>query len=89
MQKSALTVVGLLVCWATLMAYSHTALARHYRVLAEPCPDRCTGTRLTNCSTCMGVMTCAQQHVCSNNRAIACGEVSTVSIPCWRPYQRW
>jgi hypothetical protein len=23
-------------------------------------------------------MTCAQQHVCSNNRAVVCGEVSTV-----------
>ena len=53
------------------------------------CPGHCTGTRLTLCSTCMGVMTCAQQHVCSNNRAVVCREESTVSIPCWRPHRRW
>jgi hypothetical protein len=79
-----------LLLWLQLLAWGDgKAWAKHYRVVAEPCPGHCTVTRLTNCSTCMGVRTCAQQHACSNNRAVACGEVSTVSIPCWRLDWRW
>jgi hypothetical protein len=73
-----------------LVTASSIAWARHYRVTAEPCPDRCKSTRLSLCSACMGgVMTCAQQHVCSNNRAVVCGEESTVSLTCWGPRIRW
>jgi hypothetical protein len=89
MQRSAhALVLGLLLC--LLLLASSIAWARHYRVTAEPCPDRCKSTRLSLCSACMGgVMTCAQQHVCSNNRAVVCGEESTVSRTCWGPRIRW
>ena len=55
-----------------------------------PCPDRCKSTRLSICSACMGgIKTCAQQHVCSNNRSVVCGDESTVSVPCWNQRYRW
>jgi hypothetical protein len=85
--------LAVLLCLPLLALGDVTAWARHYRVgpyLGEPCPDRCRSTRLTNCSACMGgIKTCAQLLVCSNNRAVACGEESTVSVPCWNRRYRW
>lgn len=90
MQRSACAaLLGLFVGLALLVS-SNTAWARHYRVASEPCPGHCRSTRLSLCSACIGgVVTCAQQHVCSNNRAVVCGEESTVSIPCWSRRIRW
>jgi hypothetical protein len=64
-----------LLCVPWLAASSAPAWARHCRVVADPCPDRCKSTRLSLCSACMGgIMTCAQHLVCSNNRAVVCGD---------------
>ena len=80
----------MLLCVPWLAADSATAWARHYRVVAEPCPDRCKSTRLSLCSACIGgIMTCAQHLVCSNNRAVVCGEESTVSVHCWSRRVWW
>lgn len=89
MQRTAITpVLGLFLCLSFLA--SSTALARRYRVVVEPCFDRCKSTRLSICSACMGgTKTCAQQHVCSNNRSVVCGGESTVTVPCWNQRYRW
>jgi len=90
MRRSACALLLGLCVGSVLLAASGTAGARHYRVASEPCPDRCRSTRLSLCSACIGgVVTCAQQRVCSNNRAVVCGEESTVSIPCWGRRIRW
>ncbi len=88
-----ITTIMLFLCFPLIASGTATAWARHYRVVpyfGEPCPDRCRATRLHLCSACMGgTMTCSEQLVCSNNRAIVCGEESTVSVPCWSPRIRW
>ena len=49
-----------------------------------------SGSALSICSACMGgIKTCAQQHVCSNNLSVVCGDESTVSVPCWNQRYRW
>ena len=89
----ARTATIIVLLWLTMIAFCDaTAWARPYRVAPYlgPCPDRCKSTRLTLCSACMGdTKTCAQQLVCSNNRAVVCGEESTVTVPCWNRRCRW
>jgi succinate dehydrogenase/fumarate reductase flavoprotein subunit len=91
MQSGALTGMrGGLLALLVLASSNGTAWARHYRVVADPCPDRCNAKRLTLCSSCMGgIKTCAQQYVCNNNRGIACGEASTVTVHCLSPPIPW
>jgi hypothetical protein len=82
--------LAMLLCLPLLAFSDVTAWANRYRVLVDPCPDRCKSTRLTLCSACMGdTKTCAQQLVCGNNRAVVCGEESTVTVPCWNRRYRW
>jgi len=93
-QMKAIVRTGMLLtlfCMPMLALSNATAWARHYRVdvyrTSEwPCPGRCNGTRLSICSACLGVRTCAQTHFCTNNPAITCGGESTVSVPCWNPW---
>jgi hypothetical protein len=82
-----------LLCLPVLALSDLAAWAKHHRMgpyFSQPCPGRCKSTRLSICSACMGgIKTCAQQHVCSNNRSVVCGDESTVSVPCWNQRYRW
>ena len=82
-----------LLCLPVLALSDLAAWAKHHRMgsyFSQPCPDRCNSTRLSICSACMGgTKTCAQQHVCSNNRSVVCGDESTVTVPCWNQRYRW
>ena len=94
MTRSARTAtLVVLLCLPVLALSDLAAWAKHHRVgpyFSGPCPDRCKSTRLSICSACMGgIKTCAQQHVCSNNRSVVCGDESTVSVPCWNQRYRW
>ena len=94
MTRSARTAtLVVLLCLPVLALSDVAAWAKHHRVgpyFSGPCPDRCKSTRLSICSACMGgIKTCAQQHVCSNNRSVVCGDESTVSVPCWNQRYRW
>ena len=94
MTKSARTAtLVVLLCLPVLALSDLAAWAKHHRVgqyFSGPCPDRCKTTRLSICSACMGgIKTCAQQHVCSNNLSVVCGDESTVSVPCWNQRYHW
>ena len=94
MTRSARTAtLVVLLCLPVLALSDLAAWAKHHRVgpyFSGPCPDRRKSTRLSICSACMGgIKTCAQQHVCSNNRSVVCGDESTVSVPCWNQRYRW
>ena len=92
MTRSARTAtLVVLLCLPVLALSDLAAWAKHHRMGPHfPCPDRCKSTRLSICSACMGgIKTCAQQHVCSNNRSVVCGDESTVSVPCWNQRYRW
>jgi hypothetical protein len=94
MTRSARTAtLVVLLCLPVLALSDLAAWAKHHRLgsyFSGPCPDRCKSTRLSICSACMGgIKTCAQQHVCSNNRSVVCGDESTVSVPCWNQRYRW
>jgi hypothetical protein len=71
---------------SNVTAWAKTYRVDVYRVAVDPCPGRCNGNRLTICSACLGVRTCAQHHFCTNNPAITCSGESTVSVPCWNPW---
>ncbi len=53
--------IVLFLCILLLALGDAAAWARHYRVVAEPCPGRCKVRKLSLCSACMGgTRTCAQ-----------------------------
>jgi hypothetical protein len=89
-RRQRIQMIALFLCIPLLALGDAAAWARHYRVVAEPCPARCKVRKLSLCSACMGgTMTCAQNLMCSTNRAVVCGEESTVTVPCWNRRYRW